>query len=78
MTPATLGPTPFVPRRSAHRKRRLALQVEGCGLDLSSLRYFFRKQRICGKARCTCPLGPRPPPAPTPPATLPSPCQARR
>lgn len=23
-------------------------QVEGCGADLSELRYFFRKQRICG------------------------------
>lgn len=25
-----------------------ALQVEGCGVDLTDLRYFFRKQRICG------------------------------
>jgi hypothetical protein len=36
------------------------MQVEGCGLDLSSLRHFFRKQRICGNAHPKRPLRPRP------------------
>ncbi|PRW32487.1 squamosa promoter-binding 8 [Chlorella sorokiniana] len=34
---------------TANQPRRAAAicQVEGCGADLSQLRYFFRKQRIC-------------------------------
>ena len=30
------------------------VQVEGCCIDLGSLRYFFRKQRICGKCPLVC------------------------